>query len=564
MKKQDLKSKEVLFVGWGVENPQDVYMYQIYYTLFKNIFPKLEVFDSKKNYFQFGKNRMNQDFLKIIQSKNYDLIIFAMEYDEFYPETLEKIKELCPKAKSSLMICDDDAKFDAWSRYLSLFFDCALTSQDFVKEYQKDNLTAFFHLDYNSYKLSPLKIKKIYDVTFIGRPKADRNEVIKYLLNNGVKITLFGWGWHMYPEFAGACKGPLSPEDYAKVINQSKINLSPAKAGYAEQKDQYNLKARYFEVALCKSFQLMEKFPTLLKFFNEKEMGMYTTQEEMLEKIKYYLSHEKEREKMAERAYEKTIKKYDREKELKSIFTKIFNSNKENIWRETNQKVVTLTEDDFSSNLKEKLKDFDYVMFKNKNLRYISKLKRDILLRAIFVTGNPISCCDYYVSPVGLKDYMVFSSKFSFKRIGREANQLIDANQLMVKKDFFLENEELFKFLIKGKPINLINEENTAFVSVPLVSVKNNRKIEYEKIKKAFEMRFQNHLLSLIHQKKLLTSSYPYFLTFKSLRNRFIFKFMQETIQDKNSQEKLSVNKIYFSNSPINRLKNIFYKNKQD
>jgi len=549
----NLNNKKVLFAGWGAENPNDTYMYQIYYLLLKKIFPRLETFDTKKNYFQLGKDKMNSEFLKKIQSESYDLLISAMEYDEFYPETLEKIKHLNSETKSVLIICDDDARFDNWSRYLSLFFDNVITSQDFLKEYKKDGIKAFFHLDYNTNRLKPMNIEKIYDVTFIGRPKADRNEVIKYLLDNGIKITLFGWDWYKYPEFAEYYKGPLSQEDYARVINQSKINLSPAKAGYLEQRNQYNMKGRYFEVSLCRSFQLIEKFPTLLKFFNEKEIGIYTSQEDMLKKIKYYLSHDKEREKIAERAYERTIKKYNREKQLIKIFTEIFHSKGKNILTPINKKIITLTEKDFSTNLSEKLKNADYVTFRTKNMKQESKLKNYFLSRAIFVTDKPISCGDYYLSSLGLKDYALSISKFAFKRIGNEMNKLIDINQLMVKKDFFIKNIESFKNLARRKKFELIDEENTTFVSIPLISIKKVNKIEYEKMKKAFDFKFQNRLFSLAYQKKIFLSPYPHLLVLKSIKNRFILKFLIELVKDKNNLDKLSVNRDYTKNSPIEK-----------
>lgn len=554
MEKTSLKSKKVLLAAWGCENLQDTYMHQIYYLMLKEIFPNLETFDTKKSFFQFGKEKMNSSFLDLIQEKQYDVILFAMENDEFYPETLEKLRTICPNTKTLIIICDDDARFDSWSRYISLFFDYVITSQDFLNEYRKDGINAFFHMDYNTNKLKPMNTDKIYDVTFIGRPKADRNEVIKYLLDNGIKVTLFGWDWYKHPEFREVYKGPLNQEEYAKVINQSKINLSPAKAGYEEQRTQYNMKGRYFEVALCKSFQLIEKFPTLLKFFTEKEIGMYVSQEDMLKKIKYYLKNEKEREKMAERAYEKTIKKYNRKKQLVDIFTKIFSLSEKKMFLEINKKIITLEKKDLSSDLNEKLNGMDYVSFKNKNLKCSSKFKDLFLARALNMTNKNIACCDYYVTSAGMKDYMLFLSKFSFKRIGNEAGKLIDINSLMVKKEFFLENLSLFKELFDGKEINLFSESNTAFVSIPLVSIKKSRKIEYEKMKKAFEFKFQNELFSLMYQKKIVTDKYPYLLVIKSLfGNPFILKYLMEILKDRSNRDKLMVNKVYIENSSLER-----------
>jgi len=549
-----LKDKKVLLAGWGCENPRDTYMYQIYYLILKKIFPKIDTFDSKKNYFQLGKNEMNKSFLEIIKEKNYDLILFAMEYDEFSPGTLEKMKKLSPKTKFVIIICDDDARFDDWSRYIALFFDYVITSQNYVKEYKKEGIDVFFHFDYNTYKLKPMNIKKIYDVTFIGRPKADRNEVIKYLLDNGINIMLFGWDWYKYPEFEKVYGGPLSQEDYARVINQSKINLSPAKAGYSEEKEHYNMKGRYYEVSLCKSFQLVERFPVLLKFFNEKEMGMYDSQEDMLDKIRYYLKHEKEREQMAKRAYEKTLRKYNREKQLIDIFTRILKSKEKTRLLSVNKKIITLEKKDLYSDLNEKLKNIDYVSFKTNNLKNQSNFKDYFLERALNVTGKDMACCDYYVSPLGLKDYMTFASNVAFKRIGKEANRLIDLNQLMVKKNFFLEHLGEFQKLSNNKPFNLINKENTALVSIPLVSIKKIRKIEYEKMKKAFEFRFQNDLFSLYYNEKLWLNPYPYALLLKSIfGNFFILKYLFELKKDKAIADKLSVNRAYIEGSPLEK-----------
>jgi hypothetical protein len=557
MEKISFKSKKVLFAGWGVENSNDTYMYQIYYLMLKKIFPLIETFDTKKIFFQSGKDSMNNQFLELLQKKdNYDLILFVLFYDEFYPETLEKIRELCPKSKTGIIICDDDAKFDNESRYFSLFFDYVITSQDYVGGYTKEGIKAFFHLDYNTYKLKPMNLKKIYDVTFIGRPKADRNEVIKYLLDNGIKVTLFGWDWHKYSEFKGIYQGSLNSEEYAKAINQSKINLSPAKAGYSEEKNHYNIKGRYFEVALCKSFQLIERFPTLLKFFNEKEIGMYDSQEDMLKKIKYYLRNEKERERMAERAYEKTIKKYNREKQLINIFTSIFKDKSVKNLPETNKKIITLEKKDLYLDLTEKLKNIDYVSFKNKNLKTISAFKNYFLSRALDVTKKNISCCDYYLSSFGLKNYAIFVSGFAFRKIGKETSKLIDINQIMVKKSFFLDNLPEFRELYKGKTVNLFSDENTAFISMPLVSIKKNKSIEYEKMQKIMEMRFQNDLFSLFYQKKLLTNKYPYLLLLNILTGKFfILKYLFKSIKDQNNKDKLSLNQSYIENSPLEKFK---------
>lgn len=557
--KIDLKSKKVLFVGWGCENPQDSYMYQVYYLIFNKIFPKLTTFDSKKNYFQYGRDNMNKQFLNLLSRQEFDFIIYAMDEEEFYLETILKARELQPIARTMFIISDDDTRFSHYSRYFSLLFDHTVTTQDFVSAYNKDGIkNVSIHYDYNTYKLEPLKIKKIYDVTFIGRPKADRYEIIKYLLENKINITLFGWDWYKYPDLKDIYKGPLNPEDYNKVINQSKINLCLTKSGYSEETGVYNLKARLFEDAFCNSFQIVEYVERVLKFFKpDKEVVLFKSKEELLEKINYYLKHDKERDKIAENAYKKIIKKFDQVENLTKIIRKVFSEKRREIKiPETKAKIITLENKDLkSSDLKEKLKDMDYVFFskgKHKNSIY----KNNLQVYSIEKTGKPISCCDYYVSSRVIGgDYLRLRSHFAFKRLGKEANKLINPNQLMIKKDYFLNNLESFKKLFSNEGFNMIDSDNTAFVSFPLTRITELKKIEYEKMLKAFDMTFIKILFSLVYQKKIMTNRYPYFLTLKSvLGNTFILRHILRSLKDTHNRDKLNLNKDYIKDSPIKKL----------
>lgn len=553
----NLKSKDVLLVAWGCENPDDTYMYQIYYLMLKKIFPKLTEFDTKKNYFQFGKYEMNKNLIDRVDKEKPELILFALNFDEFSLETFTKIRESHPKSKLGIIICDDDGRFDSWSRYLALFFDFVITSQDFLKEYKKDGIEdVFFHLDYNTYKLKPINLKKIYDVTFIGRPKGDRNEIFKYLSDKGVKLSLFGWDWHNYLEFKKVYKGPLSQENYAKVINQSKINLSPTRAGYSDQKKRFNMKGRFFEVALCKSFQLIEDFPIIHKFFRKNEIGFFTTKEDLVKKIDYYLKHENEREKMAERAYKRVLKDYNREKQLIKIFTEVFKKVRIKKLPKSNKKIVVLTKKEISienKEIKKKLKNIDYIIFNDGKCK-TSEYKNIIQAISLEKTKKPISCCDYYVTSFKLDEYLLMVSKVAFERIGKEANRLININQLMAKKDFFLKNISLFKDLFKGREVNLINEKNTAFISIPLLTINKTNIIKYNEMVKAFVMKFEDRLFTLVYQKNPF-NIYPYNLFLTGLfGKRFILRYLTESLFNQEKWDKLTLNKTYFRNSFFMRL----------
>lgn len=550
----DLKNKKVLFVGWGAENKADSYMYQIWAYTLKKIFPSLLTFDTKENYFQEGKEKMNKNFLELIKKENPDCLIMAFFNDEFYLETLDKIKKINKNIKTVIISCDEDLKYDDFYRFISLFFDYKIISQkQILPEYKKDGFGNLFqHLDFNTFNLGPIKTEKKYDVTFIGRPKADRAEMIEYLVDNGINFALFGWDWYDHPKLKDVYKGFLNAEDYNKVINESKINLCFTKAGYQEESGLYNLKGKLFEVAECKSFQLVEYFKPLLKFFEEKkEIITFKTKEELLEKIRYYLKNEREREEIAKRAYKKINKKYNREKDLKRIFSVILRLRiQTDNFPKINKKIISLSENEIRSDeIKEKLKDYDYVCFNNGKCR-ISSYRNYIQAYSLEKTGKGISCCDYYVYSEKIGDIMLFRGEWAFRRTKEEFPRLLDINQLMVTKEFFLKNIGSFRDLFKDKIFNLINQENTVFVSVPLVSIKKLRNIRHENMKKAFEIRFMDKLFSLIYQRRIFSSNYIYNLLLE-FRKPFILRYFFNSVFNKKNWDKLVLNQKYLGNSVL-------------
>ena len=54
---------------------------------------------------------------------------------------------------------------------------------------------------------------------------------------------------------------------------------------------------------------------------------MFKDEKDLLEKIRYYLKDEKQREKIAENAYKKIIRDYGLDIELKKIFKEIYKTN---------------------------------------------------------------------------------------------------------------------------------------------------------------------------------------------------------------------------------------------
>lgn len=463
--------------------------------------------DISKEYLLYGKELMNKRFLELIEKEKPEFIIMWTSPDEFYLETLLKIREISPKSKLINFFGDDDLLFDNFSRYLILFLDYAIIGQkkymDFYKKEGHKNV--FFISAANTHFLKPLDLEKKYDVTLIGSlklKKSGRADLIRFLRDKGVNIKLFGRGWYNYSDLKDIYQGVLTDQEVMKVLNQSKINLCLSRQDYGE----IHMTGRIFEGGACKSFVLTEYCKEYLDFFKEgKEIVMFKDKKELLEKIDYYLRNEKEREKIAETAHKRILKEHRLDLQLDRAFKEILKKDKivHKELPKINKKITFIYKKDLKDNqkIKDKLKDYDYVIL---NKGFCESLKYRKLLQAysLEITEKPISCCDYYVYKKRLGDYLYFKTSNSLRAIDKkDFDSLLNINQLMVKKEYFLKNISKFKTAFSEDKIDFIDDKNTVFVSFPLVRIKNIKSRNYEVMAKAFSLRFLHNLYGLKSKK---------------------------------------------------------------
>lgn len=143
--------------------------------------------------------------------------------------------------------------------------------------------------------------EKDIDISFMGAVKNERGPIIELLKSNGINVYLSGG--------RGENGNNLSFEDYANVIKRSKISLNFNWAYNSPQR-----KGRIFEIAACGSFML-SNFPESLKgkdgyhFEDGKHFGSFNDGN-IIEKVKYWLTHDNEREQIAQTMHEVYKQKY--------------------------------------------------------------------------------------------------------------------------------------------------------------------------------------------------------------------------------------------------------------
>jgi spore maturation protein CgeB len=156
------------------------------------------------------------------------------------------------------------------------------------------------------------------DVGFIGTWSPKKTRFLRAVAERAPDVRLRVWGtqWagqsRSLDDLAGAVQGYSVIGDlYALAIACTTINvglLSERRPG-ASSGDLTT--SRTFEIPACGGFMLHERTDEVLSFFTEgTEIACFGDEVELVEKIRYYLAHDQEREKMRRAAHERCIAEY--------------------------------------------------------------------------------------------------------------------------------------------------------------------------------------------------------------------------------------------------------------
>ncbi len=162
-------------------------------------------------------------------------------------------------------------------------------------------------------------VKKVYDTSFLGQKHGDREYWVRFLRYSGIDVHLFGEFWEGFPNINNEL---LSCGDMIDVFHKSKICLNfsnPSQVGTMPQ-----LKGRHFDIPQAGQFQISTPADNIEEYFErDKEIVVVETIQQMVEKIKYYLEHEDEREAIAKAGHARMLKDHSYKSRLTDIFTQV-------------------------------------------------------------------------------------------------------------------------------------------------------------------------------------------------------------------------------------------------
>lgn len=260
---------------------------------------------------------LNKKLLPAIAQYQPDLLWIEKAFT-IWLSTYQKIKFNFPKLKIVYYSEDDIYVPNNRSVYLrqslSLFDVVYTTKPRNLKELPtlgaKKVFCIFQAYDCNVHKPIELSLEECQkwgtDVGFVGMFEKERAETMLFLARQGVKVRIWGLNWqpwqHKHPNLLVEGKPALN-KDFVKVINSTRINLN-----FLRKANRDRHTSRSLEIPACQGFMLAERTEEHLQLFEEgKEAEFFNSPNELLEKVKYYLTHEEERQRLAKAGLKRCV-----------------------------------------------------------------------------------------------------------------------------------------------------------------------------------------------------------------------------------------------------------------
>ena len=277
----------------------------------------------------------NKRIKKMVDTNKYD-VVWIDKGITIFPETLKYIKSKQPTCKIISYSPDNMAlRHNQSQQYLESipYYDHIITNKSYILDDMRKLGAKNIQFVNNTYEpsfhypreLSNDDLTRLGgDVGFVGMWEKERCESILYLADHGIKVRVFGdekWGKYTNysPNLTIDLHG-LYNDDYAKSFKAFKISLCFLRKMNFDQQT-----TRTVEIPACGGFMMAERTNEHLAMFDEnKEAVYFSSNEELLEKCKYYLEHDKERLSIANAGYYKCIENnYSNEGMIRNVLSQI-------------------------------------------------------------------------------------------------------------------------------------------------------------------------------------------------------------------------------------------------
>ncbi|MBO1223361.1 MAG: glycosyltransferase [Candidatus Scalindua sediminis] len=279
--------------------------------------------------------QMNAHLLNKAQEFRPDLIWLGKALF-IYPRTLRLLKQLLPSPFLLHNSPDDQLNPDNQSRHylnsMSLYDLHVTNKTQNIRELRDLGAPEVYFQDkafcpdtHRPLPVSPSDRMRLGSrVGFIGAYEEARAQSMLQLAKAGIEVRIWGNGWkrgnrlsHPNLRIEGRA---VWADEYALAICATDIHL-----GFLRKANRDLQTARSIEIPACGGFLLAERTGEHLRLFEEgKEAEFFGSNEELLDKVRYYTEHEDIRKQIAMAGRERCLKSgYSNQERMKELFERL-------------------------------------------------------------------------------------------------------------------------------------------------------------------------------------------------------------------------------------------------
>lgn len=376
-----------------------VKMVDIYEMLGENEYIATDV--SQRKLFLQNANllKANKNFEDIVISFMPKVLILgtADNYCHFLmPQTVRNIRN--KGIYVSGILGDDEFNYPSY-RFLLGWFDLFIAYvKPCVNYYEKFGLAKGYFFPNSCYlnnkAYDDYNQDAEYDAIIVGAPIANRVEMVKALIDNGLNVGIYGSKkWESHDFVKNYYYGFIPTKEFDKVLSKGKIVLAFLE-DYLSGKLHMNTKiweaVRVARLPISTYYEPLEKDYGLTEGVN---IVTYKNTKELVDKVRYYADNDFERSAIAKKLYYKVQEEFD----YSIMYTNLFH------------KLMELADENKKNDIKDTR--MDRFLEKNKKIQYLKSISSHLDVEVI----NILSIIDKIDK--NSFDYIYFNSIENGKRV---------------------------------------------------------------------------------------------------------------------------------------------------
>jgi spore maturation protein CgeB len=337
----------VLFVGslydYGSAARGRSYEYYNLYQSLEQVVPRVTSFDFVELAGTLGRDGMNRQLVETVTRDRPDLVLVVPYLNELSFDAVDAVTAMT----TTVGYFFDDPWRVEYSRVWAPHFTVVTTSD--VNGRRKFRDAGHTNVVFSPFACNARMFHKTgaplkHDVSFVGQFHPARAWLLRELRRAGIAVRSWGHGWP---------GGRISEDQMVAIFNETRINLNLSNticwdARYLwsvrrpigetlrawrgiwnarrqpDSKTREQVKGRHFEINACGGFQLTYYVEGLERCYEVgEEIAVFADPDDLIDKVRYYLAHDDERQAVAARGYERTVRDHTMEQRFRALFREL-------------------------------------------------------------------------------------------------------------------------------------------------------------------------------------------------------------------------------------------------